>query len=70
MASGAFSIGVANAIWTFGVKRLGPGRTSNFQNLVPVLAFIISYFTLNEEIAPIHFVGAAVTIAGVWYARR
>ena len=70
LASGAFSIGVANAIWTFGVKRLGPGRTSNFQNLVPVLAFIISYFTLNEEIAPIHFVGAAVTIAGVWYARR
>lgn len=70
VASGAFSIGVANAIWTFGVKRLGPGRTSNFQNLVPVLAFIISYFTLSEEIAPIHFVGAAVTIAGVWYARR
>lgn len=69
-ASGAFSIGMANAIWTFGVKRLGPGRTSTFQNLVPVLAFIISYFTLDEEILLIHIVGAALTVAGVWVARR
>jgi drug/metabolite transporter (DMT)-like permease len=70
VASGAFSIGVANAFWTYGVKRLGPGRTSNFQNLVPVLAFVISYFTLHEELVAMHFVGAGVTIAGVWYARR
>jgi drug/metabolite transporter (DMT)-like permease len=70
LASGAFSIGVANAIWTYGVQRLGPGRTSNFQNLVPVLAFSISYFTLHEDLAPVHFIGAGVTIAGVWYARR
>jgi drug/metabolite transporter (DMT)-like permease len=70
LASGAFSIGIANAIWTYGVQRLGPGRTSNFQNLVPVLAFIISYFTLHEDLGPMHFIGAGVTIAGVWYARR
>jgi drug/metabolite transporter (DMT)-like permease len=70
LASGALSIGVANAIWTLGVKRIGPGRTSNFQNVVPVLAFIISYFTLHEDLTPVHFLGAGVTIAGVWYARR
>jgi drug/metabolite transporter (DMT)-like permease len=70
VVSGAFSIGLANAFWTYGVQRLGPGRTSNFQNLVPVLAFVISYFTLHEDLAPIHFIGAGVTIAGVWYARR
>ncbi len=70
LASGAFSIGIANAIWTYGVQRLGPGRTSNFQNLVPVLAFIISSVTLHEDLVPMHFIGAGITIAGVWYARR
>jgi len=68
--SGAFSIGLANMIWSRGVQRLGPGRTSNFNNLVPVLAFIISYFTLDEKLLPIQAVGAAVTVVGVWVARR
>lgn len=69
-ASGAFSIGVANLIWSRGVKRLGPGRTANFNNLVPVLAFVVSWLTLSEPVHPMHFVGAGVTLAGVWYARR
>jgi drug/metabolite transporter (DMT)-like permease len=69
-ASGAFSIGVANMIWSRGVKRLGPGRTANFNNLVPILAFIISWYTLQEPVHTMHFVGAGVTLAGVWYARR
>ncbi|MGA9115512.1 MAG: DMT family transporter [Bacteroidota bacterium] len=70
VASGAFAIGLSNVIWSHGVKRLGPGRTANVGNLIPVLAFVISYFTLDEEIYPIHFAGAAVTILGVWLARR
>jgi drug/metabolite transporter (DMT)-like permease len=70
IASGAFSIGIANAIWSNGVKRLGPGRTANFNNLVPVLAFIISYFTLHEPISVIQIVGVTITMAGVWVARR
>ncbi len=70
VVSGSLSIGAANVIWTYGVKRLGPGRTSNFQNLVPILAFIISYFTLDEQIHLMHIIGAAVTICGVWLARR
>jgi drug/metabolite transporter (DMT)-like permease len=68
--SGALSIGVANYFWSSGVKHLGPGRTATYSTLVPVLAFIISYFTLHEELFPVHFVGAAVTVFGVWHARR
>lgn len=68
--SGAFSIGIANVIWSIGVKRLGPSRTGNFHNLVPVLAFTISYFTLDEQVLPIQIAGAAVTVVGVWVARR
>ena len=69
-ASGAFSIAMANVFWSLGVKRLGPGRTSSFNNLVPILAFVISYVALNEQVFLIHFIGAAVTIFGVWFARR
>lgn len=68
--SGAFSIAAANLFWSFGVKQLGPARTANFNNLVPVIAFVISYFVLKEQVYLIHFIGAAVTIFGVWLARR
>jgi len=70
LVSGAASIGLGNLLWSYGVKRLGPSRTGNFGNLVPVLAFVISYFTLHEEVLTIQIVGAAVTLLGVWYARQ
>lgn len=68
--SGALSIAFGNAFWSLGVKRLGPGRTANFGNLLPVLAFIISYLVIDEEIYTIQVIGAAVTVAGVWISRR
>jgi len=70
IASGTLTIGISSIIWAHGVHRLGPGRAANFHNLVPVLAFIISYLTLHEQLLPIQFVGAVATIAGVWIARR
>ena len=70
IVSGALSIALANIFWSFGVKRLGPRKTGNFSNLVPVLALVIAHFTLHEELFLIQFIGAAVTIAGVWVARR
>jgi len=68
--SGALSIAIANVFWSVGVKRLGPSRTANFGNLVPVLAFVASFLVLKEDILLIQVVGAAVTISGVWLARR
>ncbi len=68
--SGVFSIGIGNAIWSRGIQWIGPGPTANYNNLVPVLALLISYVTLNENVLPIQFVGAGITILGVWLARR
>lgn len=70
IASGALSTAAANLFWSYGVKRLGPGHTANFGNLVPVLALAISYFALGEGLLLIQFIGAGVTIGGVWLARR
>lgn len=68
--SGALSIGICNAIWSRGVLHIGPGKTSNFNNLVPVLALAISYFTLHEKLMPVQLIGAGITVIGVWIARR
>ncbi|HEY5615437.1 MAG TPA: DMT family transporter [Bacteroidota bacterium] len=70
IVSGALTIGVANVLWSYGVKRLGPSRTANFSNLVPVLAFIFSYLTLNEPVSLLQVVGGAITVTGIWVARR
>jgi drug/metabolite transporter (DMT)-like permease len=70
LVSGAFSIAIGSLFWNRGIKELGPGRAANFNNLIPVLAFVISYFVLGEQLYPTQFIGAAITIAGVWYARR
>jgi drug/metabolite transporter (DMT)-like permease len=70
VTSGGLSIAAANLFWSVGVKQIGPGRTANFGNLVPVLALTISYITLNEQILLIQFIGAGVTVTGVWLAGR
>jgi drug/metabolite transporter (DMT)-like permease len=70
LASGAFSIAIGSLFWNRGIIELGPGRAANFNNLIPVLAFVISYLILGEELYLTQFIGAAITIAGVWYARR
>ncbi|MEO8168679.1 MAG: DMT family transporter, partial [bacterium] len=63
--SGALSIGIANVFWSQGVRQIGPGRTANFANLVPVLAIFISFITLREELHALQLIGAAITIGGV-----
>ncbi|HTP12774.1 MAG TPA: DMT family transporter [Bacteroidota bacterium] len=70
VCSGAMSIGAATVLWAVGIKNIGPRRTANFNNLVPVLAFVFAYLTLGENMYPLQVLGAAVTLVGVWLARR
>jgi drug/metabolite transporter (DMT)-like permease len=70
LVSGTLAIGASNVMWSYGVKRLGPNRTGNFGNLIPILALGVSYVTLGEELSFIQAGGAAMTLFGVWFARR
>ncbi len=70
VVSGVFSIALANLFWSHGVKWLGPRRTAGFNNLIPVLAFIISWIAFDETILPVQFLGAGATVLGVWWARQ
>ncbi len=70
VVSGVFSNALANLFWSYGVKWLGPRRTSGFNNLVPVLAFLISWIAFDEQILAVQFAGAGLTVLGVWWARQ
>jgi drug/metabolite transporter (DMT)-like permease len=70
IGSGTLSTGASNVLWARGIKNLGPRRTANFNNLVPILAFVFAYLALGEEIYPLQIVGAGITLVGVWIARR
>ncbi len=70
IASGAASIGISNLFWSYGVQRLGPGRTGAFGNFTPALALGFSYVMLREELSALQVIGAAVTLLGIWYGRR
>jgi drug/metabolite transporter (DMT)-like permease len=70
LVSGTLAIGASNVMWSYGVKRLGPNRTGNFGNLIPILALGVSYVTLGEQLSFIQAGGTAMTLFGVWFARR
>lgn len=63
--AGAFSIGIAYVLWSFGVKHLGPTLTATYANLVPVLALGAAWLMLAERPTAGQILGATVIIGGV-----
>ncbi len=68
--SGALSIGVAYLIWNNGIVKVGPVKTSVYQNLVPVLGLIFGIVLLNESLSSLQYIGSAITVAGVVITRK
>lgn len=67
--AGAFSIGVAYVLWSYGVRHLGATRTATFSNLVPVFALGAAWLLLHERPSAGQLAGAAVIISGVTFAQ-
>jgi len=68
--SGAFPIALAYVIWAAAIRRVGAARTAIYNNLVPVVTFVIAYFALQQPITPLQLLGAAVVLVGVWLTVR
>lgn len=68
--SGALSIGLAYLIWNNGIVKVGPVKTSVYQNLVPVLGLMFGIVLLNESLTSLQYIGSAITVAGVIITRR
>ena len=55
-------------VWYYdGIMRIGPTRTSIFNNLVPVFAVIFSVLILKEQVSWYTWVGGAMVIGGVLF---
>ena len=68
--SGAFSTGLAYAFWNFGVKTLGTSHAAIYQNLVPFVALIASWFLIGEIPVWMQLVGGVVIIVGLVVMRK
>ncbi|MCS7197390.1 MAG: DMT family transporter [Candidatus Bipolaricaulota bacterium] len=64
------SIAVAYLIWSYSVQQLGAARTAVFNNIVPVITFILAFLVLGEPITGLQLLGGAVVLAGVWQTIR
>ncbi len=55
-------------VWYYdGIKKIGPTRTSIFNNLVPVFAVIFSVIILREKVSWYTWIGGAMVIGGVLF---
>jgi drug/metabolite transporter (DMT)-like permease len=61
---------IAPAIWMSAVQNLGPGRTSIFMNLIPIITALIAAVLLDEKLHAYHLIGGGMTIAGVVLSQR
>ncbi len=66
--SGAVSVAVGNSLWHFGVSRVGVTIAAMYNNLIPIVAVMISFWAGTKPTVA-QLVGAAVIIAGVLYAQ-
>ncbi len=63
--SGVFPIAVAYVIWAAGVQRVGAARTSVYNNLVPVVTFVLAYLWQQQPVAPLQLLGGGIVLLGV-----
>jgi drug/metabolite transporter (DMT)-like permease len=54
--------------WNHGVAQIGPARAGPFMYLMLVYTPLLSILFLGERIEPFHFAGAALIIAGIYFA--
>jgi drug/metabolite transporter (DMT)-like permease len=65
---GIFGSAIGYWIYVIILDRLGPGKSSVFINLIPVVSIIASFFILGERLAVLQLAGGALAIIGVFLA--
>jgi drug/metabolite transporter (DMT)-like permease len=55
-------------LYVSAMEVLGPGRTSLFANLIPVVAVAAAFLILGERLTPNQWAGGLVALGGVWLA--
>jgi drug/metabolite transporter (DMT)-like permease len=68
--SGSLSSGLALVIWNTAVRNVGASQTAVFNNLVPFVALLASFFVLGEPVTAIQVLGGLLIIGGLLLTRR
>lgn len=68
--SGILSTGVAYATWHYGVRKLGGSHAAAYQNLVTMVAVVISWVVLAEPVLYLQIIGGAIAIVGLFILRQ
>jgi drug/metabolite transporter (DMT)-like permease len=61
---------IAPFVWMSAVKHLGAARTAIFMNLIPIMTAVVAATFLGEQLYNFHFIGGAMTIAGIVLVQR
>jgi len=67
---GIFGSAIGYWLYVIALERLGPGRSSVFINLIPVVSVSASFVVLGERLSALQIAGGAIAIAGVYLAGR
>ena len=56
--------------WSYGIARIGLGRTATFLNLMPLSALAMAVAFLGEKLIPPHIAGFLLVLTGTWLVNR
>jgi drug/metabolite transporter (DMT)-like permease len=65
---GVFCSALGYWLFIVALDRLGPGRSSVFINLIPVVSVVAAFFILGERLSAMQWLGGGVAVAGVYLA--
>lgn len=68
--SGFFSTGVAYAMWNYGVQKIGAPHAAIYQNVIPLVAVISSWWLIGEIPLSLQIWGGVLIIGGLVIMRR
>lgn len=59
------SYAIANSLYAYAIKKIGPIRVGLYNNLTPVFTLLFAYFLIGEQITTLKIVGLVIILAGV-----
>ncbi len=67
---GVFGSGICFILFTTGIRELGASKANVYANLVPVVAAVVSFFVLKEEMPAIKVLGIVVVLSGLLLSQK
>jgi drug/metabolite transporter (DMT)-like permease len=68
--SSVLSLIVAYLIWNTSVQKVGSSRTAIYMCLTPLVAALVAWLTLGEQLVPLQGAGAVFIVTGVLMTRK